>query len=355
MFSLPAEWPKSDHYKLFVEVNVEGDYNAPYDDKSYPTPKTPADGWDTWAQQYGYAYRGQPSILYALPLSLTSAGAESTLDPIGFGALAGEDGAISPMTKSISNDPAGRKGSGADRLLASDNARLRMRVSVPDSTYCQVTPAAPSVAALKISPDANKRFAHMWAHLSFRAPASQRPIGSYLVEIKADDDAEWEPAFTPDSEQMLLPVALDLCADPDQPGINRCETMAAGTEIDATISGLKQATHYQVRVTARDRTCGEFGSAAMADVTTPVRTFSTVTPCFVASAAYGTPLTSEIGVLRMLRDRQLANNALGRALIELYYSVGPKLATPVREHRWLASSVRAILWPVVTFAHWWME
>jgi hypothetical protein len=61
LFTLPAEWPKADRYKLFVEVNVEGDYNAPYDDVTYPTPKTPADGWDTWAQQYGFAFRGQRS------------------------------------------------------------------------------------------------------------------------------------------------------------------------------------------------------------------------------------------------------------------------------------------------------
>jgi hypothetical protein len=259
------------------------------------------------------------------------------------------------MTKSISNDPSGKKGSGADRLLASDNTRIKMRVNVPDTTYCEVTAATPSVAALTVQPDSNKRFAHMWAHMSFLAPASARAIGSYVVEVKADDDADWEPAFTPDSEQMLLPVALDVCADPDQPGVNRCETMAAGTEIDATISGLKQATHYQVRVTARDRTCGQFGATAMAEVTTPQRTFSTVTPCFVASAAYGTPLTAEIGVLRMLRDRHLENHALGRRLVALYYAWGPSLAAPVREHTWLAQAVRGMLWPVVKLAQWWMN
>jgi hypothetical protein len=355
MFTLPPEWSKSDHYKLLIEVNVEGDYNASYDDKSYPTPRAPMEGWDTWAEQYGYAYRGQPSVVFAVPFGLSGTGSESTLDPIGFGALQGEDGAISPMTKSISNDPAAQKGSGADRLIASNNARVRVNVTVPDSAYCQDTPAPPAVQSLKVQPDANKRFAHMWAHLSFRAPESQRPIGSYQVEVKSDDDVEWEPAFTPDSEQALLPVALDLCVDPDQPGVNRCEGMPAGTEIDATISGLKQATHYEVRVTARDRTCGELGAVAMAEVTTPQRTFSTVTPCFVATAAYGTPLAGEIGTLRMLRDRQLATSRLGRQLIALYYSVGPSIAEPVREHGWLASAVRAILWPVVKLTQWWMN
>jgi hypothetical protein len=354
-FTLPAEWPKSDRYKLFVEVNVEGDYNASYDDKTYPTPRTPSEAWDTWAQTYGYAYRGQPSVVYAMPFGLATSANEVTLDPLGFGSLHGEDGTISPMTKSITDDPVGKRGSGADRLLVTDSARLKLRVSVPDSAYCQVTAAPAAVQSLQVVPDSNKRFAHMWAHLSFRAPESQRPIGSYQVEVKADDDVEWEPAFTPDSEQMLLPVALDVCADPDAPGVNRCEGMAAGTTIDATLSGLKQSTHYQVRVTARDRTCGESGAPALADITTPERSFSTVTPCFVASAAYGSPLAGEIGTLRMLRDRHLATNAVGRQLIALYYSIGPALAEPVREHEWLAGAVRAILGPLVKFTAWWMD
>jgi hypothetical protein len=355
MFTVPPEWSKSDRYKLFIEVNVEGDYNANYDDKSYPTPHTPMESWDTWAQTYGYAYRGQPSVVYSVPFGLSSSGSEATLDPIGFGALQGEDGSLTPMTKSISNDPATKRGSGADRLIASDNARVRLRVTVPDTAYCETTTVPAAVQSLKVQPDTNKRFAHMWVHVSFRAPESQRPIGSYQVEIKSDDDVEWEPAFTPDSEQALLPVALDVCSDPDQPGINRCEDMPAGTEIDATISGLKQATHYQVRVTARDRTCGAVGPVAMAEVTTPQRTFSTVTPCFVATAAYGSPLAGEIGTLRMLRDRHLASNALGRQLIAFYYAVGPVLAEPVREHEWLAAAVRSILWPVVKLTHWWMN
>jgi hypothetical protein len=354
MFTLPPEWPKNDRYKLFIEVNVEGDYFAPFDDKTYPTPKTPVEGWDTWAMQYGYAYRGQPSVVYALPLSLSDNNNVTTLDPIGFGALQGENGTLSPMTKSISNDPVARKGSGADRLLAVDGARVNLRVIVPDSAYCQTTPAPPPVAELKLAPDADKKFAHMWAHMSFRAPASERPIGSYLVEIKADG-AAWEPAFTPDDEQTLLPVALDLCADPDRPGSNRCEGMAAGTEIDATIAGLTQSTHYEVRVTARDRTCGQLGTAASADIITPQRTFSTVTPCFVATAAYGSPLASEIGVLRMLRDRHLQNHAFGRMLVDLYYAAGPALAEPVAQNAWLGRTVRSVLWPVVKVAQWWMD
>ena len=83
--------------------------------------------------------------------------------------------------------------------------------------------------------------------------------------------------------------------------------------------------------------------------------FSTVTPCFIATAAYGSPLASEISVLRAARDRYLAPNVLGRALIATYYSVGPRLAEPVREHPWLARAVRAILAPIVRLTAWWMS
>ena len=353
-FNLPNEWPRGERYKLFLEVNVEGDYNDQYSANAYPTPKTPSGAWDSWAMEYGYPYRGQPSVVFALPFTLGEDAEVTTLDPIGFGDLHGASGEISPMTKSITNDPSGNMGSGADRLLAVNNVRASMRVVTPDSPYCQTTQPPGPVQELTLSPDPDERYAHMWARLSLRTPVSDRPIGSYTVEVKAAN-ADWEPAFTPDAEQMFLPVALDICADPDEPGKNRCETLPPGSELEATIAGLMPSSQYQVRVTPRDRPCGETGPTVTADFTTPERTFTTVTPCFVATAAYGSPLAEQISVLRALRDRHLANHALGRAFIDFYYAVGPALAEPVREHPWLASMVRAVLTPVVELVDWWLR
>ncbi|HEX6240923.1 MAG TPA: CFI-box-CTERM domain-containing protein, partial [Polyangiales bacterium] len=207
---------------------------------------------------------------------------------------------------------------------------------------------------LKAAPHSDKTLAHMWAQLSFLTPISERPIGGYQIEVKAPDSV-WEPAFTPDDEQELLPVALDICADPDVPGRNRCEALPPGTPLEATIAGLRANTQYQFRVTPRDRPCAEMGGSVETAYTTPERTFTTVTPCFVASAAYGSPLAAQIGVLRALRDRHLANHALGRAFIDFYYAVGPTLAEPVREHPWLAGAVRAVLSPLVRIVDWWMN
>jgi hypothetical protein len=51
-------------YTAYLEVNVEGDYNQHYDDETYPTPEGNVGTY--WAMAYGYPYRGQPSVVYAV-------------------------------------------------------------------------------------------------------------------------------------------------------------------------------------------------------------------------------------------------------------------------------------------------
>lgn len=70
-------------------------------------------------------------------------------------------------------------------------------------------------------------------------------------------------------------------------------------------------------------------------------------PCFIASAAYGTPMAKDIEVLRELRDTYLMNNALGLFLVDTYYTISPAVADQVATHPWAASLVRALLIPVL--------
>jgi len=72
--------------------------------------------------------------------------------------------------------------------------------------------------------------------------------------------------------------------------------------------------------------------------------------CFIATAAYGTPMAEEIQVLREFRDEYLLTNPLGEALVDVYYQVSPPIAEFITEHPGLKPIVRAGLLPAVAMS-----
>jgi len=72
--------------------------------------------------------------------------------------------------------------------------------------------------------------------------------------------------------------------------------------------------------------------------------------CFVATAAYGSPMAEEIQILREFRDKYLLTNPPGRALVDLYYRVSPPVARFITEHPALQPIVRAALVPALALS-----
>lgn len=64
-------------------------------------------------------------------------------------------------------------------------------------------------------------------------------------------------------------------------------------------------------------------------------------PCFIATAAYGTPMAEEVDILRQFRDELLLSNPVGRALVAVYYKLSPPIAEFISEHQVLRTVVRA--------------
>ena len=74
------------------------------------------------------------------------------------------------------------------------------------------------------------------------------------------------------------------------------------------------------------------------------------TYCFIATAAYGTPMAEEIGILRQFRDEYLLTNPMGNALVDLYYRVSPPMAEFITAHPSLKPIVRTGLVPAVAMS-----
>lgn len=64
-------------------------------------------------------------------------------------------------------------------------------------------------------------------------------------------------------------------------------------------------------------------------------------PCFIATAAYGTALYEDINVLRNFRDENLMPNPTGRTFVPIYYNTSPPLADVIRDNEGLRTTVRA--------------
>jgi hypothetical protein len=69
--------------------------------------------------------------------------------------------------------------------------------------------------------------------------------------------------------------------------------------------------------------------------------------CFIATAAYGSPLASHVKVLSRFRDHFLLTNGIGKCFVRFYNSYSPPMADFIKKHDSLRVVVRLGLIPLV--------
>jgi subtilisin family serine protease len=69
--------------------------------------------------------------------------------------------------------------------------------------------------------------------------------------------------------------------------------------------------------------------------------------CFIATAAYGSPMAPHVKIFRDIRDRFLLCSDLGKTLVDIYYAYSPAVADFIARHTALRAVVRVGLLPLV--------
>lgn len=194
----------------------------------------------------------------------------------------------------------------------------------PPPAMCPLTSAGPlSVAVDDISSES--------ATISFVEPGDPIWQGILQYEIRRWNGTEkTDAAF-----QSGLPVAT-------------IDKHAPGERLSVMVPDLKSEIQYSVGARPMG-TCG-MGPVAFADVTTSLREFTMLSGCFIATAAYGSPLASDVALLRRVRDRASSAHPVAAAAADLYARSSPPVANVLRQSGAARAVARAVLTPLVELA-----
>ncbi len=72
--------------------------------------------------------------------------------------------------------------------------------------------------------------------------------------------------------------------------------------------------------------------------------------CFIATAAYGSPMANDLSMLRAFRDQILLQTSMGQAFVQTYYRWGRFGAAYIADKPIIKAAVRALLTPIVWIA-----
>jgi hypothetical protein len=310
------------NYVVKVEASLEADFNDANHHPSFDDPHAELAG-------IGFDTLGQPSVVYQVPIHIDGQLRTATSDDYaGYGDWDGATGVLHAPDGHISDEP----GSGAGRLahVTDADGTWRLKVVASGCGACR-PPSAPTRMQVQA--------ADTHVTLEFVAPAATDEYDrARRYEIR------YQPNVTLDDASWSNGIPADMPPPPAAPGQPQ----------RATLTGLKALTVYSIGIRARNA-CGQPSPGTYATVQTERQKFTVLHGCFVATAAWGSPLEPDVALLRQFRDRALLGSPLGQLAVAAYYALSPPLARAIAADERLRAAARQALTPAVALARAWLS
>jgi hypothetical protein len=226
---------------------------------------------------------------------------------------------------------------------------------------CTSGSQASSVLYLVISDDssANAATEEVLFNVDLLRPATPalREVvgGDQRIEVLFDDEGNET------EEGLLYTVFWSTETIDDPPASTVSSDTTSSTSFDIDDGSLVNGESYYVRVQAIDSADNESGlSDELSAEPVPTTDFweaykaaGGTDPggfCFIATAAYGSPMAPDLTVLRAFRDQVLWQTALGRGFVRGYYDWGRAAARWIADRPAARATARVALAPLVWLA-----
>jgi hypothetical protein len=336
-------------YVAWIEMSQEADFNQ---FNNHPNMADSVQQWDF----EGHTFLGQPSILYDVPFHYDATGYSAIATSYaGYSTWDGSDGVLHPDDGTITTNAAG---TGAGRLGdVNDGIDVyRMKVVVgsciapppdmamgdggpvdagahdggggggPDLAMPIPTCETPEpITDLVLTPHSQS------ISVAFRSPASGVAPNRYAVRYKESTDPITDANF-----------------DAANPALSLMMASAPGAPVaPMEIPSLTPQRSYAVAVRGISP-CGKVSKVVSTVTRTDQQQFAVLHGCFIATAAWGSPMARSVAALRAFRDRRLLVSPGGALLVATYYAFSPPLADLIAADDRLRAATRSLLAPLVS-------
>jgi hypothetical protein len=309
-------------YIVKVEASLEGDFNPSHMHSAFPD-------YNQELRSFGKNVFGQPSVVYAVPVTVDGSPQTGiTNGAVGYGDWDGAGGTMHPIDDTITD---GMSGTGVGRLDRTTDADGTWRVKAFANGCAGCLQPAPPGGLTATAGDT-------WVNLEFLAPPSTGPL-----DLARRYEIRYQAKVPLDDSNFDNGIPADM---PPAPGMSGQTQMAA-------VNGLKAETDYYVGIRSINA-CDQPSVAAFATASTTKQKFVVLHGCFIATAAFGTPMAKELDALRAVRDGALLTNPLGRLAVAGYYALSPPVANAIATDDRLRAAARTLLAPAVALAHAWL-